>query len=91
MLRRFCVSAVVVFGLCFTASGCITAQGTKAFFAGIANDAPDPTDRADGAWDSPLKEGRGDMVREKDPDKYWGDWFMSPKAKEIERHVGIDH
>ena len=91
MLGRICVLTVAAMGLCFAGSGCITAKGTKSFFASIANDAPDPTDRDDGSWEFVGKEGRGSMSREKDPDSWWGAWFMSPKARAIERNFGIDH
>lgn len=60
--------------------------------------ASPPTGYVDGTevssepWTSEAgRTGRGHRDREKDPDSWWGKWFMSSKARDIERNMGIDH
>lgn len=41
-------------------------------------------------WAVAGKEGRGDQVRERDPDQWYRRYFMSSQARAIERNMGID-
>lgn len=41
-------------------------------------------------WDYVGEEARGDRPREHDPDPWWQKWFMSSKARNIEKNLGID-
>ncbi len=55
------------------------------------DDYADPTEMEDEAWVSQVgEEARGDRPREKDPDPWFKRYFMSEKARSIERNVGID-
>ena len=59
---------------------------------------PKPTDFRDGTseeadsdeWSIVGELGRGDQERERDPDPWWQNHVMSPKARSIERNLGID-
>ncbi len=41
-------------------------------------------------WGYVGEEARGDRPREYDPDPWWQKWFMSSKARNIEKNLGID-
>lgn len=53
-------------------------------------DYRDPTDEENDEWAFAGKEARGDRPRERDPDRWWRKYIMSPKARSIERNMGID-
>jgi len=53
-------------------------------------DYRDETEEEDDEWDFVGQEARGTQTRERDPDRWWHKWFMSEKARSIERNVGID-
>jgi hypothetical protein len=55
------------------------------------NDYRDPTEEEDSNWEFVGQLGRGDRLREKDTDSWWGKYIMSEKARSIERNFGIDH
>lgn len=41
-------------------------------------------------WGFVGTEGRAGMERERDPDRWWQNLVMSPRARNIERSLGID-
>jgi hypothetical protein len=48
-------------------------------------------DLEDDAWiTEAAEEARGNQPRERDPDQWYRNWFMSEKARSIERNFGID-
>lgn len=54
-------------------------------------DQADWTDEEDPSWVVQAgEEARGDRQRQKDPDSWFRNNFMSEKARSIERNVGID-
>ena len=55
------------------------------------SDYRDVTEEEDTNWEFVGQMGRGDRPREKDPDWWWGKFFMSEKARSIERNFGVDH
>lgn len=67
-----------------------TQQSLRAFRP-KATDYRDPTEEEDHNWDYVGEIARGDRVREKEVDGFWGKYVMSEKARSIERNIGIDH
>jgi hypothetical protein len=63
----------------------------KNLFTFRGTDYDDPTEEEDEPWitDS-ANEGRADQVRERDPDQWYKNYFMSEKARSIERNLGFD-
>lgn len=49
----------------------------------------DPTDSNADEWAFVAQEARGNQVLERDPDPWWQEYFQSPKARSIERNLGI--
>lgn len=73
-------------------AGCGTFETTSNFAQSNFVDRPDPTDQQNDAWvDEVGREARGSKTREKDPDPWWGKYFMSEKARSIERNFNVDY
>jgi len=78
-------------------SGCAMVEPTQhavssslEMFKPNTNDYRDSTLDDEDAWDIVGKEGRGHLEAEKDPDGWWQKYIMSPKARSIERNLGIE-
>lgn len=56
-----------------------------------ATDEWEDIDKDDGEWDFVGGEGRADCDRERDPDPWFGKYFVSDKARAIERNLGVDY
>ena len=54
------------------------------------HDGPLDINGEEDEWGFVGKEGRADMDRERDPDRWWQNLVMSPEARNIERNLGID-
>lgn len=52
-------------------------------------DGVDPTEEEEDEWSFVSQEARGNQMLEKDPDPWWQMHFMSAKARNIERNLGI--
>ena len=50
----------------------------------------DPTGESEDQWREFTREARAAHVAEKDPDPWYRRWFMSEKARQTERHLGVD-
>ncbi len=94
-----CIASLVVFiGLCALQSGCVLiepmqemSRQTKRIFTFRPGDYRDMTEEETDDWtDDVGREGRGNQPFEQDPDQLWRNWFMSEKARSIERNVGIE-
>lgn len=77
--------------------GCTLMQKSQEFthesmraFKPRTSDYRDFTDETDDQWAIAGKEGRADVPPEKDPDPWFKKWFMSPKARSIERNLGYE-
>lgn len=53
-------------------------------------DYRDPTAETVDNWADYTREARAVHTAEKDPDPWYRRWFMSEKARQTERHLGID-
>ena len=79
----------LVISLCLP--GCILTSAVKetlTMFRPSSDDGWDPTENPDPQWDSVGVEARGGQALEyeNDPSRKW---LMSPKARSIERNLGI--
>lgn len=91
------VSRVVLSALLIAAVGCTQSVGMRNFMQNSmgfrkpnANGIGDGTDTTDEGWIREAGvEARGDRPLEKDPDVF-RDMLMSPKARSIERNLGIE-
>lgn len=63
---------------------------TARMFKPRPHDGPLEIEDADDEWGFVGKEGRADMDRERDPDRWWQNLIMSEEARHIERNLGID-
>ena len=63
---------------------------TKNTFSPSHNDYRDTSQDADDDWGFVGQEARGDRPRERDPDPWWQQFVMSPRARSIEKNLGID-
>ena len=78
------------------ASGCATAEPSAGVFSeSMKSMMPstggyrDSTQEEGDGWEIVGKEGRGHMAPDKDPDPWWQQYVMSPKARSVERNLGI--
>lgn len=90
-------SLTIVTVLITTSTGCAMMEsGRTAFlestrmFRPRPHDGPTMLGEDEDEWGFVGKEGRADMDRERDPDRWWQDLVMSPEARNIERNLGID-
>ena len=89
---------LVIFGfLAITISVCSLVEHPKSamrrmtrMFTPNPEDWDKDADADAGEWDFVGDEGRGDQVRERDPDPWFKKHLMSEKANSIERNLGID-
>lgn len=89
---------LVLFGLVTVAvTGCSLVEHPKSamrrmtrMFTPNPEDWDKDADEDAGEWDFVGDEGRGEQVREKDPDPWFKKHLMSEKANSIERNLGID-
>lgn len=89
--------AIILAVLCCASTGCHSMMSPRdAWRQTVSSFRPDTRDYADGStesgseWDFVGEEGRGDQERERDPDPWFKQNLMSPKAQSIERNLGID-
>ena len=96
MIARLLLFAGIV-GLLSGSTGCTLMEGIReANRQTMRALKPRPTDYTDNAGEaSPEwvqaagREARGDRPMEKDPDPWFQKYFMSAKARDIERSMGI--
>ncbi|MEZ6129282.1 MAG: hypothetical protein R3C59_11410 [Planctomycetaceae bacterium] len=83
----------------FSSTGCgLMNTGKTAFVDSMRMFRPNPYDSPlrpedldeEDEWSVAGKEGRHGMERERDPDRWWQNYIMSPQARSIERNLGID-
>lgn len=79
-------------------SGCSVVESPRVAMRRMTRSfTPRPTDLGDGAeedtgqWDFVGNEGRAGYEREQDPDPWFGKYFVSEKARSIERNLGVDY
>lgn len=87
----------IVAGLLISSTGCsVMNHGREAvvktsrMFRPNPHDMDDSADDAEAEWEFVGKEGRGDQPREVDPDPWFKKYIQSPKARSIERNLGVD-
>lgn len=87
------VAGLVVSGL----SGCLFFEPMGEFWHQVkrnavpsADDKRDFTEEVDEGWDVVGDEGRRDQEAEKDPDQWYRNYILSPKAREIEENLGFE-
>ena len=89
MAGRICVLLCAA-ALLSGSVGCAQLSSMRSYLT--SNDYRDGTEEVNDNWTATAgTEGRGDKMREVDPDPWWTLNLMSPKAREIERNMGIDH
>ena len=88
---------IIVAGLILTSTGCQSLMSPRtAWRQTVSMFRPDTQDYADGTdddgteWDFVGEEGRAGQQRERDPDPWFKQNLMSPKARSIEHNLGID-
>lgn len=88
---------IILAGLVCTSTGCQSMTSpTAAWRQTVSMFRPDTRDYDDGTtddgsdWDFVGDEGRAGQQRERDPDPWFKQNLMSPKARSIERNLGID-
>jgi len=87
---------IIVAGLLLTSTGCQTMAPTSPLrqtlemFRPASQDYEDGTDEDGSEWHFVGDEGRAGQVRERDPDPWFKENLMSPKARSIEHNLGID-
>ena len=59
-------------------------------FTPSPHDYRDSTAEPEDKWQDFTREARAAHVPEKDPDPWYRRWFMSEKARQTERHLGVD-
>lgn len=62
----------------------------KRMFTPNPSDWDEGSEKDAGEWDFVGDEGRGELARERDPDRWFKKYLMSEKANSIERNLGID-
>lgn len=97
MRRRWQTFLLVSLCGLLPATGCMLAepaqqasQKTWRIFRPKTQDERDPTMEDNHEWDFVGEEGRGNMKRERDPDRWFKDYIQSPQASSIERNLGVD-
>ncbi len=89
----------VLLGLVFAGSSGCALMGpinsanryAKSFFTFRGTDYADPTEEEDDPWiTEAADEGRAGRPQERDPDQWYRNFFMSEKARSIERNLGFD-
>ncbi len=93
MRWRFIATLVLC---CAFGTGCAMVQPAHEAFSDSmdslkpkSQDYRDPSDQTGEEWNIVGEEGRGHMAPERDPDPWWQRLVMSPKARSIERNLGI--
>jgi hypothetical protein len=88
---------IIVAGLILTSTGCQTLTSPKAaWLQTVSMFRPDTRDYDNGIeddgseWEFVGDEGRAGQARERDPDPWFKQNLMSPKARSIEHNLGID-
>ena len=96
-MKTCCRIAILLVSTLVLSSGCVLMESaqemsrqTLRVFKFRPSDYRDLAEEEDNEWDFVGQEGRGNLTRERDPDQWWKKWFMSEKARSIERNVGID-
>ncbi|MFQ5731870.1 MAG: hypothetical protein ACE5KM_07940 [Planctomycetaceae bacterium] len=90
MSGRWCLLFVLSGAMVLGNSGCAELKALRRDLA--SNDYVDDTEVVNNSWTSIAgKDGRGDKMRETDPDPLWTLNVMSEKARDVERNLGIDH
>jgi len=94
-----CISMTMVAVFAFASTGCgLMNTGKTAVVDSMRMFRPNPYDsplrpdqeEEEDEWSAVGKEGRHGMDRERDPDRWWQNYIMSPQARSIERNLGID-
>lgn len=82
---------------CVPLCGCLLAEPihqtwafTKNTFKPRGVNDVDTTEKVDHTWRGVADEGRRGHKVEKDPDQWYRNYFMSEKAREVERNFGIE-
>lgn len=95
-MKRACVAGIlaVLFSTStgcavFEASGNAMKQTTRMFRPKPFDEPVDPLPDED-EWGFVGDEGRADLPRQRDPDRWWQNLVMSEEARNIERNLGID-
>ncbi|MEM9702352.1 MAG: hypothetical protein AAF907_07905 [Planctomycetota bacterium] len=90
-------AAAVCLASCFGSAGCVVAEmAEEAWFQTTrtldpnTKDYVDPTENLTQDWSEAGEIGRADQERIQDDPAWYQDWFMSPKARDIERNLGFD-
>ncbi len=88
---------VAMLGLCSFTGGCAlvesgqdAARQTFRIFKFQPNDYRDFSEEQDDKWSFVGEDARGGMKRTRDPDQWFKQHFMSEKARNVERNLGID-
>ena len=88
---------IVLGGLVACSSGCVVIDSakdmgryTKQMFTFRPSDYRDATDEPQDDWEFVGDEGRGNQPVQRDPDQWWRKWFMTEKARSIERNLGFE-
>lgn len=94
---RYILLLSIVAALLVSSTGCTVldigrdaAVRTTRMFRPNPRDMDDSSDDDEAQWDFVGKEGRGDQAREVDPDPWFKKYIQSPKARSIERNLGVD-
>lgn len=84
-------------GMLLLQSGCVVVEMSRKMadytvdtFTPKGTDYSDPTEVEEDPWAFVGEEARGERPTEKDPDQWYRRWFMSAKARSIERNFGIE-
>lgn len=92
-LSPWCFPIVFLFAL----PGCMLVETTQEAWRQSArqfrfrdSDYRDTSEEVNDEWDFVGDEARQIHGVEKDPDQWYKRWFMSEKARSIERNLGID-
>lgn len=89
MSSRWCLLCLLG-ALVAANAGCAQLDSLRSYLTD--NDYRDGTEEYSDTWTSIAgTEGRGDKLRETDPDPWWSFGVQSAKARDIERNLGIDH
>lgn len=92
-----CTFALIVTVFCAASTGCAVFNAGQDAWTKTSRmmrpkpfDGPAEADDPEDEWSFVGDEGRADMDRERDPDRWWQNLVMSPQARAIERNLGID-
>ncbi len=87
------IASLLVGGL----SGCLFFEPIGEFWHQVkrnatpsAEDQRDFTQKEDESWEFVGSEGRRGQEIEKDPDQWYRNYILSPKAREIEENLGFE-